>query len=179
MIDRAGNLLGALSLVITDRINDANHAAAGVSGSQAAALSAMYHFLETPSVDQLRQVLGLTPSGTVRLIDRLEEDRYVTRGPGEDGRTTKLALTDSGRMAAEKVATARAETVERSLGILEPDERKVLESLMGEMLAGMVRPSGATRWMCRLCDTTACGRDQGLCPVANEALRRASRAQPD
>ena len=35
------------------------------------ALSALHHFLDAPSVDLLRQVLGLTSSGPVRLLDRL------------------------------------------------------------------------------------------------------------
>jgi DNA-binding MarR family transcriptional regulator len=171
VFDRTGNLLGALSLVITDHTGDAIQEAAGVSGSQAAALSAMYHFLDSPSVDQLRQVLGLSPSGTVRLVDRLEADGYLARGPGEDGRTRRVSLTPLGREAAAKVAEARADTLSRSLSNLDPRERQRLDAILGEILAGMVRPSGATRWICRLCDTVTCGRHDGLCPVANAALR--------
>ena len=55
-------------------------AAAGQSESAAAALSALLHFLDRPSVDLLRQVLGLTSSGTVRLVDRLAESGLCAAG---------------------------------------------------------------------------------------------------
>ena len=63
----------------------------------AAALSALLHFLDRRTVDLLRQVLGLTSSGTVRLVDRMAESGYVRRGPGPDGRSTSISLTGAGR----------------------------------------------------------------------------------
>jgi hypothetical protein len=60
-LDRVGNLLGALSLVISDATTEAIGSYAERSPSDAAALSAMLNFLPRPSVDRLRQVLGLTP----------------------------------------------------------------------------------------------------------------------
>ena len=66
--------------MIADRAADAVAEATGRSESAAAALSALLHFLDRPSVELLRQVLGLTPSGTVRLVDRLEQAGYVRRG---------------------------------------------------------------------------------------------------
>src|SRR5205085_805848 len=94
-LDRTANLLGALSLAIADRTGPAN---------DAAALSALLHFLESPSIDLLRRVLGLTSSGTVRLVDRLEGDGLVRRRGGGDGRVTVIELTAAGRRAAEQVA---------------------------------------------------------------------------
>src|SRR5918996_673413 len=108
MSDLAGdaNVLGALALVVTDRTSDAIAEAAGQSVTGAAALSALHHFLDRPTIDRLRQVLGLTPSGTVRLVDRLAEAGYVVRGPGSDGRSRTVTLTAEGRRAAERVAQA-------------------------------------------------------------------------
>ncbi len=103
-LDRAANIVWALSLVITDQASDAVTEAAGRSESAAAALSALLHFLDHPSVDLLRQVLGLTSSGTVRLLDRLEESGYVERGPGADGRSASVSLTERGRLAAHRAA---------------------------------------------------------------------------
>ena len=40
------------------------------------------------------------------------------------------------------------------------------------MLAGLIRGPGATRWMCRLCDTGACRGAEGGCPVGNAARER-------
>jgi DNA-binding MarR family transcriptional regulator len=171
-LDRTGNLLGALSLAVTDRTSAAAGDAASQSDSAAVALSALHHFLDDPSVDLLRQVLGLTPSGTVRLVDRLQDAGYVTRRPGSDGRSVTLRLTPSGRRAAERVSTARAEVLQDALSGLAPAERRALDEVMSRVLVGLIRGPGATRWMCRLCDTTACGRKHGTCPVANAARER-------
>ena len=166
-LDRTGNLLGALSLAVADRTTDSVAGAAARSITGAAALSALVHFLERPSIDLLRQVLGLTSSGTVRLVDRLERDGLVTREPGDDGRVTTIVLTPAGRSAGHQVAAARAEVLESALAALGADERADLDRLLGRVLTGMIRGPAATRWMCRLCDTEACGRERGECPVAN------------
>jgi DNA-binding MarR family transcriptional regulator len=173
-LDRAGNLLGALALSVSDRTSEAVGDAAGQSQTAAVALSALYHFLDAPSIDLLRRVLGLTPSGTVRLVDRLEEAGYVERRPGRDGREVSLRLTAAGRRAAERVSAARGDILGHALSVLEPDERNQLEALLARLLPGLMRGPGATRWMCRLCDMGACGRDEGRCPVANAARERYS-----
>jgi DNA-binding MarR family transcriptional regulator len=183
-LGRTGNLLGALSLAVADRTTAAAGDALGQSHSAAVALSALHHFLEDPSVDLLGRVLGLTPSGTVRLLDRLQEAGYVTRRPGRDGRSISVRLTAPGRRAAERVSAARAEVLEDALSALAPGERQALDELVSRVLVGLIREPGATRWTCRLCDTTACGRDAGRCPVANAARERfggasvASRGAP-
>lgn len=171
-LDRTANLLGALALAVTDRTAAAVGGAAGQSESAAVALSALYHFLDDPSVDRLRQVLGLTPSGTVRLIDRLQDAGYVTRRHGRDARSVSIRLTASGRRAAERVSKARAEVLEGALAGLAASDRRVLDEVVSRILVGLIRGPGATRWMCRLCDTTACGRHEGRCPVANAARER-------
>ena len=166
-LDRTGNLLGALSLAVADRTTDSVAGAAARSITGAAALSALVHFLERPSIDLLRQVLGLTSSGTVRLVDRLERDGLVTREPGDDGRVTTIVLTPAGRSAGRQVARLAP----RCSSPRSPHSRRTsardLDRLLGRVLTGMIRGPGATRWMCRLCDTDACGRERGECPVAN------------
>jgi DNA-binding MarR family transcriptional regulator len=173
-LDRAGNLLGALSLAVSDRMSDAVGDAAGQAETAAIALSALGDFLDDPSVDLLRRVLGLTPSGTVRLVDRLVDAGYVTRRPGRDGRSVSVRLTASGRRAAERVAAARAGVLSEALAGLAPGERHALENALSRVLVGLIRGPGAVRWMCRLCDTAACGRQTGGCPVANAARERFS-----
>jgi DNA-binding MarR family transcriptional regulator len=165
-LDRTGNLLGALSLAVTDRTSAAAGDALGQSESGAVALSALHHFLDDPSVDLLRQVLGLTASGTVRLVDRLQDAGYITRRPGRDGRSVSLRLTAAGRRAAQRVSAARADVLEDALAGLDPGDRQELDRIISNVLVGLMRGPGATRWMCRLSDTTACGRTDGRCPVA-------------
>jgi len=167
--DRAANLLGALSLVVADRAAGATAAAAGRSESGAAALSALLHFLDRPSVDLLRQVLGLTSSGTVRLLDRLAESGYIRREPGADGRSTSVILTDAGRSAAREVTQARARVLTGALAALSPAERATFQRLAGKMLVGMRRGPGATRWICRLCDIGVCRGAGSGCPFRSDA----------
>jgi DNA-binding MarR family transcriptional regulator len=176
--DRTANLLGALSLVVADRMSDAVAAAAGQSETTAVALSTLLHLTDRPSVDTLRRVLGLTSSGTVRLVDRLVEAGYVRRMAGTDGRSTHIALTASGRRAAQRVSAARAAVLDGALAALSEAERRSLTALVSRMLVGLMRGPGATRWMCRLCDTQACGREAGHCPVRSAAQERYGRATP-
>jgi DNA-binding MarR family transcriptional regulator len=167
------NVLGALALFLTDATADAVEAA-GHAGTAAAALSALHQFLDRPTLDQLRRVLGLTPSGAVRLVDRLAEDGLVTRGPGTDGRSRSVSLTAKGRRAAQRVQAARTSVLEDALASLTPQQRTMLHSLTSQVLAGLVSQkvhSGRSErgWTCRLCDLAACGRPDGHCPAANAA----------
>ena len=171
-VDQTANLLGALSLMIADQMADAMGEAGGSPESGAAALCALLHFLDRPGVDLLRQVLGLTSSGTVRLVDRMAGAGYVQRGPGKDGRSTSVTLTEAGRAAAERVAAARAGVLEGALAALPGADREALRRILGTMLVGMMREPGAVRWMCRLCDTGACRSAAGGCPVGNAARER-------
>lgn len=171
-LDQTANLLGALSLMVADQMADAMGEAGGRPESAAAALSALQHFLDQPSVDLLRQVLGLTSSGTVRLIDKMEQSGQVRRGPGPDRRSTTVSLTPDGHAAAHRVGAARAQVLQRALAVLSGPERAALTAILGKMLVGLMREPGAVRWMCRLCDTGICRGAAGGCPVGNAARER-------
>jgi len=158
--------------VLADRTADAISRPAGLATSDAVALSALHHFLDRPSIDMLAKVLGLTHSGGVRLVDRLVAAGLVTREAGGDSRTAALALTAEGNELARVVTEARARVLRDALAALSVADRHALDALLGAVLAGLVREPGATRWICRLCDTDACGRSTGQCPVAREARRR-------
>jgi DNA-binding MarR family transcriptional regulator len=171
---RDGNVLGALSLVVADQMSDAVAAAADQSLTAAAARSALDHFADGCSIDRLRRILGLTSSGTVRLVDRLAGAGEVRRSEGPDGRTTSVALTAAGRRSARRVTAARGAVLQDALEGLSPTERADLERLAARVLGGVVRQKLAreaesTRWICRLCDTSACGRAEGRCPAASAA----------
>ena len=78
------NRLGALALRLSDRMQMAVTADGVRSLSAATALSVLDRwFGAPPSVDALRRVLGLTPSGGVRLVDvlkRLAKPRELGMG---------------------------------------------------------------------------------------------------
>ena len=165
--DAEANVLGALALVVADQITAAAAQAAGQSVSGATALSALAHFLHRPSLDRLHSVLGLTPSGAVRLIDRLEADGFVTRSAGPDGRTRSVVLTARGRRVAERVAAARSAVLQPLVADLSFDEQKTLRELLSRMIAKVVEAKESGAWICRLCDIVACARAEGRCPAAN------------
>jgi len=166
------NLLGALALVVHDRLSEAMTDASGRGETAAAALSSLDNFLDRPTIDTLRRVLGLTSSGTVRLVDGLEKENLIERGQGDDRRATALQLTRTGRRAATRVATARAGVLNDALATLSGRERETLDGLLAKLLVGMMREPGATKYMCRLCDASACGHADGRCPVRNAARER-------
>jgi DNA-binding MarR family transcriptional regulator len=167
-LSHPGNLLGALTVALADRMGDAVRGAAGGSETAAAVLSSLEDFLQEPSIGRVQQVLGLTPSGAVRLVDRLEAIGLVARSMGDDGRIRHVSLTRSGRRVARAVRAERARVLESALAPLTSAERRELDSLLAKILASLRRPPGATRWTCRLCDTGACGRDRGLCPFLRD-----------
>src|SRR5262245_30910869 len=148
MTSRAGaaNLLGALAQVVTDQTVGSVEPVAG-STSAAAALSALRHFLDRPTVERLRQVLGLTHSGTVRLVDRLEADGLVTRGSGADGRSRSVALTAKGRRTADRVTGSRAARLDRLISDLTPAEVDQLHSLLGKVMGRVVADKGGGAWI--------------------------------
>jgi DNA-binding MarR family transcriptional regulator len=171
-VEHTANLLGALALSLHDRTSEAMAEATGQTETGAATLSALDQFLHQPTIGTLDQVVGLSHSGAVRLIDRLEAEGYLKRAAGSDGRSRAVSLTRSGQRAAARVAEARAQVLEGVLAELSEDDRRTLDELVSRLLVQMIRGPGARRWMCRLCDVETCGRDAGQCPVANAARER-------
>ncbi len=82
---RLENVLGSVAVAITGAVQAAVDEAAGHSAAGPAALTAL-RIHRGCSVDRLAGVLGLTHSGTVRLVDRLEDDGLLRRGQGQDAR---------------------------------------------------------------------------------------------
>lgn len=173
----AANVLGALSLVVADRMNTAVEAIATLGPSAPAALTAMHEFLDGGSVTQLSSTLGLTHSGTVRLVDRLATAGLVERVGAQDGRAVSVVLTQDGRRTAERILQTREESLATALSALSPNEIDNLAAALDTMLTTVTAARAEARstrpdhrpqpWLCRLCDFAACGRSEGDCPVAN------------
>ena len=120
-------------------------------------------------LDQTANLLGAL---SLVVADRMAESGYVQRGPGADGRSASVSLTEAGRAAAEQVAAARTAVLLDVLAGLSPAERETLRGLVSKMLAGLIRGPGAVRWICRLCDIGVCRGAKGGCPVGNAARAR-------
>jgi DNA-binding MarR family transcriptional regulator len=166
---REANLLGALSLAVVDRLRAATESGASQGGSAPAALISLAGYLEGRPIDALRDPLGLTHSAAVRVVDRLAGGGLVRRSRGDDRRSVAVELTPAGRDAAERALAARAEALERALGVLSVAERAELARLHEKLLTAMTDGRASARHTCRLCDSEACGHHQGRCPVTRGA----------
>ncbi len=161
---RLENVLGSVAVAITGAVQAAVDQAAGHTAAGPAALTALRMYRGC-SVDHLAGVLGLTHSGTVRLVDRLEDDGLLRRGQGKDARVVTLELTAKGVRRAERVSAARATAVEGFLGTLDGAERATLMGLLEKVVATGVEDWNEVQHRCRLCDLEACHAGGESCPL--------------
>lgn len=176
--ERLVNIVGALVLALTDRLQHTAETAAGHAAAAPAALVALHDLLAGRTVNDLRRAVGITHSGAVRLVDRLVEDGLAERRPGADGRTIAVVLTARGRRMARRILAARRSVLAEVLSVLEPRERAALVPITEKLVTAVVgdrlaeRAAGADPaggWLCRLCDPVACQRPDGRCPAATAA----------
>ncbi len=152
--ENLANLLGAFATMINDGVLGAMASAPELLREQTAlALLAKY---PSCSIEQLRDPLGLSHSGCVRLIDRLVAAGSVERHAAEDGRAVALRLTRRGRSTVVSNTEKRADALMQLVGTLSADERGVLAQLVTQLLdRGTATPRAAGK-TCRLCDYEAC-----------------------
>ena len=157
------NVLGAFGLALADRLAAAAEPAGGPTA--ATALVALAGPAAGGSIDALARVVGLSHSGTVRLVDRLERDDLAERRRGADQRSAALVLTPTGRRLARRVATRRDAEMHSVVALLTAGEHEALMRAAERVLHELGVAPEAERWLCRLCDLDACQRGRGRCPV--------------
>lgn len=157
------NILGAAALLLVDRMQSALAAEEHVGLSYASGLLSIQSF-EGCSIDQLSRSLAISHSGTVRLVDQLEEDRLVRRS--RQGRTVALHLTARGRRAAERMADVRLAAVWGVLEELESNERRTVEPVLRSLLGQQTESFNDLLHTCRACSIEACQASGKRCPVA-------------
>ena len=160
LMDRTTNLLGALSLALSDRIKSGMKEVLDRSGESAAALMVV-GYAPGLSVESLRQVLELSHPGTVRLIDRLVKDGLVERRKAEDGRAVALHVTRKGGRLRSKLIGKRLDTLEQALEGLTERERSQLGNLLSKVLTNLPESEMAKHRICRLCSVRVCTE----CPI--------------
>lgn len=161
-VARVQNLLGAISIGISDRILESAERCVGHGGETAAAVMQIG---TTPhmSIDELSTSLKLSHSATVRLVAKLSADDLVERAPGEDRREVRLALSKKGRTICRSIKTARAQALADLTGRLSSKEVATLGSLLERMLGHISRSEQDSIYICRYCDEGACPQDR--CPT--------------
>lgn len=146
------NELGALALALADGIEEAVAVPSDRGVSTSAALATL-HFHPGESVDTLARVLGLSHSGAVRLVDRLERAGLVLRA--RIGREVAVTLTDAGHQRARQLLARRHTVLDAAVSALDTSEQQRLKALLDKMLTATIDHQRA-RHTCRLCDEASC-----------------------
>src|SRR5689334_2219644 len=154
-----GNVVAAWVMAAVDRFATAM-LSTGLDQRELSALTLIGEH-DGCSVEWLRGRVGLSQSGTVRLVDRLASRKLVRRGPST-GRGVPLHVASQGRAALERWWQARDAAVADLLtGLPQSRQQVVIDSLAIVLLAGTRRRIEADA-TCRTCSWAACGDD---CPV--------------
>ena len=167
MQSRDTNLLAALALGIADRIRETIEAGAEHGAMASAALNTV-GFFPGESIDVLSKTLKLSHSGTVRLVDRLAEERLVERKKGTDGRSVVLTLTRSGKKEFERLRAKRRQAVSEIIEVLSKKERDQLTHLAERLLQSLTKDRASGDFICRFCEIESCPEDR--CPVHSKVL---------
>lgn len=162
MDDRAANLIAALVVGLADALDETTKRAGAHGATGASALTTIL-FNPGARIDQLSPVLGITGSGTVRLVDRLVADGLVERRPGRDRRSVALSLTTAGEAMAKEIVAARREVLRRVLEPLGDQLWQAFAAAAERALAGLAVDRERADRICRLCDYVACPQER--CPV--------------
>ena len=160
----AGNILGAFSRALSDKIDLA------VCKATDLGTSACYAIVQigtepNSSIEQLRKMLNLEHSSLVRLIDRLERDGYVERikGQSRDKRALKISLTDDGELTFSKILDSRRDLLANITSRLSPDEMNSLGNIIQKIAPEIVTGGDDQHYVCRLCELEVC--PQEVCPI--------------
>jgi MarR family transcriptional repressor of emrRAB len=159
---RVGNLLGALAIGVTDRLQRQTEAAAGRSGGRAAALATLAQW-PGDTIEELSQTIGLTHSATVRVIDGLVADGLATREHVGGGPAVRPRLTQAGAAHARRVLATRREVLQWLVSDLSDEELTQVAPVVARLLERLTTDFNAGDLICRLCELDACPQDR--CPV--------------
>ncbi|HTP38829.1 MAG TPA: MarR family transcriptional regulator [Steroidobacteraceae bacterium] len=170
---RGQNLLGAFVTAVNDQMQRHAEQAIGMGGALPAALVTIGHNYGE-SVEFLSEILQMSHSGCVRLVDKLHEQQLIERRPGKDKRSLSLYLTAAGRERKRQVLQARREALTAVIGALDPAQQQQFVGLLEVMLQSITRCKRDADIICRLCEEQVCA--QSHCPVTIGSVVNA--AQP-
>lgn len=165
-------MVAALAQLVTDTVTERLGAELPHGGGAPAALVTVAHEPGL-SIEALRRAVGLTHSGAVRLVDRLESDGFVDRQRSGE-REVSLRLTRRGRNLLQRIERARIAAVADLLAVLPDDDQRRFDHLAAKVLAAHTHGAHDLRRICRLCSFDACERGGQICPVAEAAATLAS-----
>ncbi len=103
----------------------------GLTPSQVSALASVERF-GTPTIGELAAHEQVQPPSMTRLVDGLQSQGLVSRlGDAGDRRVARVAITAEGRRTMQRNRSLRNAYLVRRLLQLSPDERELLDHLVG------------------------------------------------
>jgi len=116
---------------------------------------------KTFNIGWLANVLELTHSAAVRLVDRLEADALIERLPKDQKKQVGLKITNKGRVLAAAILQVRQDVASSFLSVLPDRQFADLAELSREVISRNVKSELDSYQVCALCDESGCG---ALCP---------------
>lgn len=157
------NILGALAVLIQDRVESAWQSSLDLSPMAAAALVQIDNEPGS-SIEAVAGRIGLTHSATVRVIDKLAERGLVEKDRArKDARAQSLTLSKPGKRLAQQLHEARNQVTDDLLAGLVPEQRTALEQAVRAILHRCVEPGREADVTCRVCDDRRCSPE--ICPI--------------
>ena len=157
------NILGALAVLIQDRVESAWQSDLDLSPMAAAAL-VQIDGEPGCTIELVAGRIGLTHSATVRVIDKLAERGLVEKDRArKDARAQSLTLSKTGKRIAQQLHAARNRVTDDLLAGLDSAQRKALEAAISMILHRTVEPGREADVTCRVCDDRRCSPD--ICPI--------------
>jgi len=157
------NILGALAVLIQDRVEGMWQSALDLSPMAAAALVQIDNEPGS-SIEAVAGRIGLTHSATVRVVDKLAERGLVEKDRArKDARAQSLTLSKPGKRVAQQLHEARNQVTDDLLAGLAPAQRQALEQGISAILYRCVEPGREADVTCRVCDDRRCSPE--ICPI--------------
>lgn len=157
------NLLGAFAVGCVD-LQDAAMGQLGLPPAELAALLAV-HARPGSTIGDLAHATGLTHSGAVRVIDRLDRAGWVERQSGPDRRTVAVRCTGQGRRRAKRALSLRRTMLQDATKDFSRSDDAAFRRLAQKFLSCLPRERPDAWRICRWCDHgVCCGAD---CPVGS------------
>ena len=159
--DRVANLLGALSIAVTDTLFG-EIAGLGFSADEASSLVTL---ASNPGlrIRDLSEILRHSHAGTVRLVGRLVSRGLVQKAEGRDRREVRLSLTSQGDKTVAAIFHERRKRLRQIVESIPENERNAFGSVLEALLTHVAVDDLTTFRICRLCDESDCNGE--ACPV--------------
>lgn len=159
---RIKNLLGALSIGISDKIAMATSESLGYSGETAAAIIQI-GTMPRMSIEELSKALKLSHSATVRLVAKLTEAKLIRRVASKDRREARLVLSSRGKTVMTGMLNERRQILDNLTRDLSATDLAQLGCFVETMLHRIADTQQDAIYVCRYCNEASCPQDR--CPT--------------